>query len=47
MTNRIAFSLAGAVAVLLMADALWLHLGLPVRAGRMLDQVIEQMSFWR
>lgn len=47
MTNGIAIALAVLIAAILVADQLWLHLGLPVLLGRQLDQVIEQLSFWR
>ncbi|MDP5307807.1 hypothetical protein [Paracoccus spongiarum] len=47
MTNRIAIALALVIAAALVADRLWLHLDLPVLAGRRLNAVIETLSFWR
>ncbi len=47
MTNRIAIALAALIVALLLADRLWLHLDLPVLAGRMLVESVEYLSFWR
>lgn len=47
MNNQIALSLAALIAALLLLDLFWLHLDLPVRAGKQLDQMVEYLSFWR
>ena len=47
MTNRIAIALAVLIVALLLADRLWLHLDLPVMAGRMLVESVDYLSFWR
>lgn len=47
MTNRIAIALALLVVALLAADHVWLHLDLPVLAGRTLNRSVEYLSFWR
>lgn len=47
MTNQIALTLALLIVAIFAADALWLHLGLPVILGKAMDGLIEQVSFWR
>ncbi|WCR12222.1 hypothetical protein JHW45_07840 [Paracoccus stylophorae] len=47
MTNRIAIAIAVLIVLLLAADRFWLHLDLPVLAGRALDRSVEYLSFWR
>lgn len=47
MTNAIAITLFVLIAGIFLADAAWLHLGLPVMAAKALDRAIEQVIFWR
>ena len=47
MTNRIAIALFLLILGVFVADHLWLHLDLAVGAGRMVDQAVEYLSFWR
>ncbi len=47
MTNAIAVTLFALIAAILIADAVWLHLGLPVMAAKAIDHAIEHVSFWR
>jgi hypothetical protein len=47
MGNGTAFGLAGAVVVVLVADALWLDGALRLMALRLLDRTIEALAIWR
>lgn len=46
MTNAIAIALAILIALLLIVDQIWLHLDLPVLAGKALDGAVDYLSFW-
>lgn len=47
MTNGIVIALALAIAAAFALDALWLHLDLPVLAGKAALDLIDWVSFWR
>lgn len=47
MTNRIAIALALLILAILVADRIWLGMGLPVLIGRQMNGLIEYLSFWR
>lgn len=47
MSTTAALSLAAAIAILLLADHLWLGWDLPVALGRGLADLIEFLAFWR
>lgn len=47
MTNAIAITLFALIVGTFVADAVWLHLGLPVMAAKLMDNVIEHVIFWR
>lgn len=47
MTNQIALFLFAVIVTILVADHFWLHLGLPVMAGKQIVAAVEYLSFWR
>lgn len=47
MTNQIAIVLGLLILGLLLADALFLHWGLPLFLGKQFTTLIEYLSFWR
>ncbi|SCY09834.1 hypothetical protein [Paracoccus tibetensis] len=47
MTNQIAIALLILIALVLLADHMWLHMNLPLFIARQTDQFIEYLSFWR
>ncbi len=47
MTNQIAIALLLIFAAILIADAVWLQMDLPMILARYLDRFIEYLSFWR
>lgn len=47
MTNQIAIAIIVLILAALAADHLWLGFDLPIRVLRLLDGVIEYLSFWR
>lgn len=47
MTNRIALALVALIAVFLVADAVWLHLGAPIFLARKFADFVEWLAFWR
>lgn len=46
MTNQIALTLLILIAALFVADAVWLHAGLPTMVGKGLDDFIDYLAFW-
>ncbi|WP_291336117.1 hypothetical protein [Albidovulum sp.] len=47
MSTRIALSLAVLIAVFIVVDALWLHLGAPLFLARKFADFVEWLAFWR
>lgn len=47
MTNRLALALALMIAAVIAADHFWLHLDLPLQAGRRFAVLVEYLAFWR
>lgn len=47
MTNSVAISLVLLIIAIVAADHFWLHLDLPVLAGKQLNRSIEYLIFWR
>jgi hypothetical protein len=47
MTNRIALALLALLALLLVADAAFLGLGIPLFLARKLADLVDWLQFWR
>lgn len=47
MTNRIAFALAGLLALAVAVDALWFGGTVPLLLARKLAEFVEFLAFWR
>lgn len=47
MGDTTAFGLAAVIAAVFLADALWLHLGLPLLAMALLDRAVAALTIWR
>lgn len=47
MTNLIAYTLFALIVAIFVADHFFLHLGLPLMVGKLVDHSIEYLSFWR
>ncbi|SIS83519.1 hypothetical protein [Paracoccus saliphilus] len=47
MNNQIAISLAVLIIGLFVVDHFWLHMGLPVLAGKEFSRLIDFIIFWR
>lgn len=47
MNNQIAFTLVALILTVWLADHFWLHLDLPLQAGRQFTTLVEYLSFWR
>lgn len=47
MTTRNVFTIVLLILLLLAADALWLHWGVPLFVGREFVAFVEYLSFWR
>lgn len=47
MTTQIALILAALILALFLADAFWLHWGLPVFLGKQFASLINYLIFWR
>lgn len=47
MTNTIAIAILLLIGVLFVADQLFFQWALPVNAARLIDGLVEYLSFWR
>lgn len=47
MNNQVAITFAVLIIGLFVADHFWLHMGLPVLAGKAVSHLIDFVVFWR